>query len=108
MAHRGAGLQIENEPYHFWFADDVPSDEQLKHFEMDPGTAVAMIRLTAGVRKNHLRDPENLRMTADAQSIIDRFSLEAEHNETIKVCVVCSIRDALVYEECKLLSIAQL
>ena len=59
----------------------------------------------AGVPKNHLRHPENLRPTPDKQSIIDRFSLVAGHNATIRVCAVCSIRDVLVGEDCKLMPI---
>ena len=59
----------------------------------------------AGVRKNHLRRPDNLRITPDPQSIIDRFSLVAGHNATIRVCAVCSIRDVLVGDNCKLMPI---
>ena len=100
-ARRDEQLRLDNEPYNFWVADAIPSDEQLRHFETHPGTAVAMFRLMAGVRKNHLRRPENLRATPDAQSIIDRFSDVAGHNATIRVCAVCSIRDVLVGEDCK-------
>ena len=85
---REARLQIKNEPYHFWLTNDVPSYEQLKHFKKDPGTAVAMFRLMTGVQQNHLRRPENLRMTVGTQSTIDGFSFEAEHNATIRVFAV--------------------
>ena len=104
-ARREAQQQFVHEPYDFWKANDVPTDEQLKHFEKDPGTAVAMFRLMAGVPKNHLRRPENLRVKPDIQSIIDRFSEAAGHNATIRVCAVCTKRDVMVGEDFKLLPI---
>ena len=104
-ARREAQQQFLREPYDFWKANDVPSDEQLKHFEEDPGTAVAMFRLMAGIPKNHLRRPENLRVKPDIQSIIDRFSEAAGHNATIRVCAVCTKRDVMVGEDFKLLPI---
>ena len=72
---------------------------------MDPVTAVAMFRLMAGIPKNHLRRPENLRVKPDIQSIIDRFSEAAGHNATIRVCAVCTKRDVMVGEDFKLLPI---
>ena len=101
MARREKQRQIVQEPYHFWHANEVPSDDQLRNFDKDPGAAVAMFRLMAGVPKNHLRRPENLSPTVDTQGIIDRFSCHAGHNAAIKVCAVCSIRDVMVGEESK-------
>ena len=107
-ARREAQQQFVHEPYDFWRANDVPTDEQLKHFEKDPGTAVAMFRLMAGVPKNHLRRPENLRVNPDVQGIIDRFSEVAGHNVTIRVCAICTKRDVMVGEDFKLLPITHI
>ena len=98
-ARREKQRNIVHEPYDFWHANELPSDEQLHNFDKDPGTAVAMFRLMAGVPKNHLRRPENLSPTVDTQGIIDRFSCYAGHNATIRVCGICSVRNVMVGEE---------
>ena len=46
--------EVSHEPFHFWTSNVVPSDDQLLNFEKDPGSAVGMFRLMAGLPKNHL------------------------------------------------------
>ena len=41
--------KLSHEPLHFWTSNAVPSDSQLLNFEKDPGSAVAMFRLMAGL-----------------------------------------------------------
>ena len=65
-----------------------------------------MFQLIIGVRQNHLKRAGILRMTADTQSIMDRFSFVAKHNAMIRVCAVCNIRELLVGVESKILSIS--
>ena len=101
MARREKQQQSVHEPYYFWHANELPSDDQLRNFEKDPGTAVAMFRLMAGVPKNHLRRPENLSPSVDTQGIIDRFASYVGHNASIKVCSICSVRAVMVGDESK-------
>ena len=101
MARRKEQQQSVHEPYDFWHANELPTDDQLRNFEKDPGTAVAMFRLMAGVPKNHLRRPENLSPSVDTQGIIKRFASHAGHNASIKICSICSVRSVMVGDESK-------
>ena len=88
QARRQKRSQYVHESYNFWSADEVHSYEQLRNFHKQPGTAVAMFRLMAGVPKNQLRRPEKLSLKVDTQGIIDRFANEIGHDANIKVCAV--------------------
>ena len=79
----------------------VPSDTQLLNFEKDPGSAVAMFRLMAGLPKNHLKRPTVTTVPVDIQGIIDKFASQAGHNASIKVCGVCGTRNIMTENEVK-------
>ena len=93
------------EPFNFWTSNEVPSDTQLLNFEKDPGSAVAMFRLMAGLPKNHLRRPTIPTLPVDIQGIIDKFAGQAGHNASIKVCGVCGTRNIMTNNEVKEYSI---
>ena len=79
----------------------VPTDTQLLNLEKDPGSAVAMFRLMAGLPKNHLRRPTVTTLPVDIQGIIDKFAGHAGHSAPIKVCGVCGIRNIMSESEVK-------
>ena len=92
-------MKLSHEPFNFWTSNVVPSDAQLSNFEKDPGSAVAMFRLMAGLPNNHLRLPSIPALPVDIQGIIDKFAGFAGHNAPIKVCGVCTVRNIMTDTE---------
>ena len=104
-ARRQKRSNMTFEAYSFWTENVLPSDAQLSNFDRDPGSAVAMFRLMAGVPANYLRKPVLPALPLDVQGIIDQFAGVAGHDAPIKVCGVCTVRNVMCDTEVKLYSI---
>ena len=84
-----------------WTADELRLDKDLKRFDKDPYTAVAMFRMMAGIPADPRICPDDLTFSVDIDDIIARFSKYAGHRAAIKTCGPCGVRDIMVERESK-------
>ena len=97
---RSQKRRTRNFPAHtFWTADVLPTDEQLKHFEKDPSTAVAAFRLMAGIPSDPRIKSANLKFEVNKDEIISRFSDFCGHRASIKICGACRVGDVMAAGE---------
>ena len=77
----------------------VHTDAQLLNFDKDPGSAVVLFRIMAGVPHNHLSKPFIPHLPVSIQGIIDEFAGNAGYNASIGVCGVFGTRKIMTYIE---------
>ena len=58
--------------YPIWDANTLPTDEDLKRFEKEPYTTVAIFRLMAGIPADPRICPDDLAFELDVNDIVER------------------------------------